>query len=288
RIIKDHLRGRMNAAKAAHYEEILEEVAKHSSETERRAEEAERETDKLKKAQYMENHVGEVFEGIISGVTAWGMFVELDNSCEGMIRAVNMTDDFYIYDENAMKLVGERFGKEYCLGQKVTIRVVGADRLTKTIDFRLLDEFEEANPELFEDEDYGSNEFVVYSDARKVAQDRANKVRRIIEMSQNSETEETHSESSGKTKGRKAKGRVVDYNGEQIDLSEYEPDPRTGEPKPKKAKGKKKEISSKKSRSESQEKKASSGRKVYKVHKYKKSATSKATRSAQGKGRKRK
>ncbi len=143
RIIKDHLRGRMNEDKMAHYEEILDEVAKHSSETERRAQEAERETDKLKKAQYMESHLGEVFEGVVSGVTAWGMFVELYNSCEGMVRAADMEDDFYIYDEKNMKLVGERTGNEYCLGQKVMVRVNGADRLTNTIDFKVIADTEE-------------------------------------------------------------------------------------------------------------------------------------------------
>lgn len=142
RIIKDHIRGRMNENRIAHYEEILDEVAKHSSETERRAEEAERETDKLKKAQYMENHVGETFEGVVSGVTAWGLFVELYNTCEGMIRAASMEDDFYVCDEENLRLVGERYGREYTLGQKVEIKVLGADRLTRTIDFRLVSEDE--------------------------------------------------------------------------------------------------------------------------------------------------
>jgi ribonuclease R len=250
RIIKDHLRGRMNADKAAHYEEILDEVAKHSSETERRAEEAERETDKLKKAQYMEQHIGETFEGIVSGVTAWGMFVELDNSCEGMIRAASMNDDFYVYDEDHMKLVGERTHKEYVLGQKVMIKVLGADRITRTIDFRIVDENDS------DDDDYGydPDDFVVYSDARKVAENRANKVRKIIERAE-------------KEPERKSEEKLTEYKGKKIDLKKIDIDPRTGEPKPKKKK---------------------SDRKVYKVHKYKKSATSKAARSAQGKSKKKK
>ena len=194
RIIKDHLRGRMTAEKAAHYEEILDEVAKHSSETERRAEEAERETAKLKKAQYMEQHVGERFEGIVSGVTAWGLFVELDNSCEGMIRAANMNDDFYVFDEQHMKLVGERTHKEYTLGQKVLIKVVGADRLTRSIDFRLvLDN---------ESDDDNEDDFVVYSEARKAAEKKAGKVRKIIEDSKE------RSDKSKKTKAGKS-GRKV-------------------------------------------------------------------------------
>ena len=140
RIIKDHLRGRMNGEKAAHYNEILPEVCKHSSETERRAEEAERETDKLKKAQYMESRVGEVYDGVISGVTAWGMFVELENTCEGLIRAADIEGDFYVFDESEYALVGESTGITYRLGQKVKVKVKGADRMSRTIDFRLVKE----------------------------------------------------------------------------------------------------------------------------------------------------
>lgn len=250
RIIKDHLRGRMTEAKAGHYSEILDEVANHSSETERRAEEAERETDKLKKAQYMENHVGEKFEGIVSGVTAWGLFVELENSCEGMIRAASMEDDFYVYDEQNMKLVGERYHKEYTLGQRVLIRVVGADRLTKAIDFKLVD------PEADEDES-GEDFFVEYSAARKVSEDRARKVRKLRDKAVSERDV-----------------RTVDVNGETMDIRDVEPDPRTGKPRLKKP-GKSASKGT-----------GAPGRKVYKVHKYKKSATSKAARSAQGKGKK--
>ncbi len=140
RIIKDHLRGRMNDSKIAHYNEILPEVAKHSSETERRAEEAERETDKLKKAQYMESRVGEVYDGVVSGVTSWGMFVELSNTCEGLIRAADIEDDFYVFDESEYALIGESTGNSYRLGQKVKVKVKGADRMARTIDFRLVKE----------------------------------------------------------------------------------------------------------------------------------------------------
>ncbi|WP_026520787.1 ribonuclease R [Butyrivibrio sp. VCB2001] len=263
RIIKDHLRGRMTEAKAHHYTEILDEVAKHSSETERRAEEAERETDKLKKAQYMENHLGERFEGVISGVTAWGLFVELENSCEGMIRAASMEDDFYVYDENNMKLVGERYHKEYNLGQKVWIKVVGADRLTKAIDFKIID------PDAEDDGD----DFVEYSEARKAAEFRASKVRKLMGIAQEAadeeadeEGDELYDEAPRKKSEPKKSRKKVNVRGEMVDLRDVEPDPRTGKPKLKKP----------------------AGRKVYKVHKYKKSATSKAARSSQGKGRKKK
>ncbi|WP_051226420.1 ribonuclease R [Butyrivibrio sp. MC2013] len=139
RIIKDFLRGRMDDKKMAHYAEILPEVANHSSETERRADEAERETDKLKKAQYMEEHIGEEYEGTISGVTGFGIFVELENTCEGLIRLSDMTDDYYEFDPDNYTLTGTDFGKVYSLGEKVRIRVRAADRVEKTIDFEMLD-----------------------------------------------------------------------------------------------------------------------------------------------------
>ncbi|MDE6829565.1 MAG: ribonuclease R, partial [Lachnospiraceae bacterium] len=100
RIIKDNLRGRMNEKKIEHYQCILPEVTKHSSEMERRADEAERETMKLKKVEYMQQYVGEEFEGVISGMTKWGMYVELPNTVEGMVHVTNMTDDHYDYYED--------------------------------------------------------------------------------------------------------------------------------------------------------------------------------------------
>ncbi len=270
RIIKDHLRGRMNEDKMLHYSEILDEVAKHSSETERRAEEAERETDKLKKAQYMENHVGEVYEGVVSGVTAWGLFVELENSCEGMVAAASMVDDFYVYDEAQMKLVGERYHKEYVLGQKVRIKVVGADRISKTIDFRLVDE--DYDPE--DEDSYGYEEDYVPK-ARKLAGDKARKIRILSEKAKedNDSTDlinEVVDELIKKAKKAKKAGA------------------KTSKKKSVRSASVKGASSSKKSGKAGKDakEKAKSTRKVYKVHKYKKSATSKAARSAQGKGRK--
>lgn len=137
RIIKDHLRGRMDESRIAHYQKILAEVAKHSSETERRAEEAERETVKQKKVEYMEHHLGETFEGVISGVTEWGFFVELANTVEGLVRAADLKDDFYQYYEDTYELVGEHTNKRYKLGQRVSVCVAHCDRLMRTIDFTL-------------------------------------------------------------------------------------------------------------------------------------------------------
>ena len=138
RIIKDNLRGRMNQDKIHHYEAILDEVAKKSSERERLAEEAERETIKLKKVEYMAQHMGEEFEGVISSVTKWGIYVELPNTIEGLIHVTNMYDDHYNYIEDRYEMVGEHTGKTYKLGQEVKVRVIGTDRLQRTIDFELV------------------------------------------------------------------------------------------------------------------------------------------------------
>ncbi len=142
RIIHEYLHGKLTKERIAHYKEILDGVAQKTSALERRATDAERETDKLKKAQYMEQHIGDTFEGVISGVTGFGFFVELPNTCEGMVRAVALEDDYYIYEEDQMRLVGERTGVVYALGQKVRVEVAAADRLTKNIDFRVADDNE--------------------------------------------------------------------------------------------------------------------------------------------------
>jgi len=137
RIIKENLRGRMNNERISHYESILPEVAAHSSQMERRADEAERETDKMKKAEYMEEHIGETYEGIISGITTWGLYVELPNTVEGMVHVTNMYDDRYFYKQETCEMVGADTGKIYKLGQRVKVTVLGTDKKTKTIDFEL-------------------------------------------------------------------------------------------------------------------------------------------------------
>ena len=147
RIIKDNLRGRMNGERMEHYRKILEEVTKHASETERRADEAERETVKLKKVEYMSDRIGNVYTGVISGVTKWGMYVELPNTIEGLIHVANMRDDHYNYDESRYEMVGERTGKVYKLGQEVRVKVADTDRLMRTIDFVIAKERDEENGE---------------------------------------------------------------------------------------------------------------------------------------------
>lgn len=144
RIIKDALRGRMSQAKIEHYQNILDEVAKQSSERERKADEAERETIKLKKVEYMSKHLWEEFDGVISGVTAWGIYVELPNTVEGLVHVTSLQGDYFEYNESAYEMIGSRTGKAYKLGQTVRVRVTGADKMTRTIDFELVLDNEEA------------------------------------------------------------------------------------------------------------------------------------------------
>lgn len=142
RIIKDNLRGRMNAKKIEHYEKILDEVASRSGKMERRAEEAERETDKLKKVEYMSEHIGETFEGVISGVTEWGFYVELPNTIEGLVHVTSLMDDYYHYDERSYELIGETGANKYKLGQKIKVTVAGTDKILRTIDFQVAEDDE--------------------------------------------------------------------------------------------------------------------------------------------------
>jgi len=146
RIIKESLKNSLPAKRTAHYEKILPEIALSSSQLERRADEAEREVEKMKKAEYMAQFVGQIMEGHISGISTWGMYVELPNTCEGMIRVTSLKDDYYFYDEEHYMMVGEHTKKCFKLGEKVRIRVVGVDKLTRTIDFELAGEDDEDEP----------------------------------------------------------------------------------------------------------------------------------------------
>ena len=146
RIIKENLHGGMKEKRIEHYQKILPEVTEQTSALERRADDAEREVEKMKKAEYMEQFVGKDFEGTISGLTTWGMYVELPNTIEGMIRVADIPGDYYYYDEDLHRMVGENTGKVYKMGEPLRIIVAGVDKLTRTIDFVLYQEDEEGNP----------------------------------------------------------------------------------------------------------------------------------------------
>lgn len=135
RIIKENLRQGITQKRREHYTRILPEVATRSSMMERRADEAEREVEKLKKAEYMKQFVGEVFEGVISGLTTWGIYVELPNTVEGMIRVTNLPGDYFYYDEENYVMIGEHTRKTYKLGERILVEVDSVDKILKTIDF---------------------------------------------------------------------------------------------------------------------------------------------------------
>ena len=143
RIIKDDLRGRLREEKIAYYAGILENAALQSSLTERRAQEAERETDKLKMAEYMAARIGQEYEGVISGVTGWGFYVELPSTVEGLVHVSTLRGDYYHFDEDNYRLIGEITKREFTLGQRVRVRVADADVETKTVDFVLTGERED-------------------------------------------------------------------------------------------------------------------------------------------------
>ncbi|MBQ9984403.1 MAG: RNB domain-containing ribonuclease [Lachnospiraceae bacterium] len=138
RIIKENLQGRLDEKRLSHYSGILGQVADSNSQNERRAQEAEREVEKLKKVQYMSKRIGKTYEGIISGVTGYGFYVELPNTVEGMVRIASIPDDFYIFQEENMSIVGKDTGQSYAMGQKVQVKVVHVDKLMRTIDFEVV------------------------------------------------------------------------------------------------------------------------------------------------------
>ncbi len=135
RIIKAYINGKINQGSL---ERKLPEIADHTSMTERRAEEAEREVEDMKKSQYMTQHIGEEYEGIISSLTNFGMFVQLENTIEGLVHFNNMLDDYYHFDEEKYYIIGERTNRLYKLGDIVKIRVLDADVARRNIDFELI------------------------------------------------------------------------------------------------------------------------------------------------------
>lgn len=140
RIIKEYLNGSLDDERMEHYSKILGEICHHSSARERMAEEAEREIDKLKKAEYMQDHIGEVYEGVISGVTNWGLYVELPNTVEGLVHISKIEGDYYTYNEDTYELVGRGTGRRFCLGARIRVVCNMVDLSDRTVDFVLADD----------------------------------------------------------------------------------------------------------------------------------------------------
>lgn len=140
RIIKEQLNGKIDEKRIAKLSNIVEIASKQSSEMERLAQEAEREVDDLKKAEYMQERIGEEFSAIISSVTSFGLFAELPNTIEGLIHITALDDDYYIYDEAHLCLIGERTKKVYRLGDEVKVRCSRVDIDNREVYFDLIEE----------------------------------------------------------------------------------------------------------------------------------------------------
>ena len=139
RIIKEYLNGKIDEKRTKKLTTLVDYASKQSSEMERTAQQAEREVDDLKKAEYMLDRLGEEFEGIVSSVTSFGMFVELPNTIEGLVHITALDDDYYIYDENHLCLIGERTKNVYRLGDSVKVKCSKVDIPNREIFFELVE-----------------------------------------------------------------------------------------------------------------------------------------------------
>lgn len=139
RLIRTYMiQGKIDPETQARWKALLPDIAEHTSKMERRAVEAEREVDELKKAEYMEDKIGEEFDGIISSVTNFGIFVELPNTIEGLVHISYLTDDYYHYDDRQYAMIGERTGKVFRIGDEITVRVIHVNLDERSIDFEIV------------------------------------------------------------------------------------------------------------------------------------------------------
>lgn len=182
RIMKEQINGQLNEKRIEHYKSILPDVTKQCSDREKAAEDAERDCIDLKKAEFMVDQVGEQFEGIISGITGFGMFVELENTVEGLVRLSSMDDDYYNYDEKSLCLIGERTRKVYRIGDKVNVQLIKVTPESRQIDFILIDE----------DDDESDNSEPVIRESGKRREDDIEKERILMNIG-----------ARGKAKGKK-------------------------------------------------------------------------------------
>ena len=139
RVISEYLANELNDKKISKFKKLAVKYTEMSSDSEQEEEEAECELYEIKKCEYMSNHIGEEFLGTVSGVTSFGLFVELDNTVEGLIRMEDLLDDYYIYDEENVRLVGKRTNQIYKLGDSIKVKVIKADKILRRIDFQKVD-----------------------------------------------------------------------------------------------------------------------------------------------------
>lgn len=138
RLIRTYIiEGKTDSATREKWGMVLPDIAEHTSKRERRAVDAERETDDLKKAEYMLDKVGEEFDGMISSVTNFGMFVELPNTIEGLVHVSEMNDDYYRFDERHLAMIGERSGKVFRIGDEIKVKVINVNKDERSIDFEV-------------------------------------------------------------------------------------------------------------------------------------------------------
>ena len=149
RIIREQLAGTLDERRIEHYNRILPEVCRISSTRERNADDAEREADKLKMAEYMQDHIGEVYTGVISGVTGWGLYVELPNTVEGLVHVSKIEGDYFTYNEDTYELVGRATGRRYCLGARVRVVCNMVDMELRTVDFVLADDVSALDDDIY-------------------------------------------------------------------------------------------------------------------------------------------
>lgn len=139
RLIRRYIvEGKLDQKTRQHWKDQIPEIAKHSSERERRAVDAERETDDLKKAEYMQDKIGQEFEGVVSSVTNFGLFVELPNTVEGLVHVSYLTDDYYHFDETQYAMIGERTGNVFRIGDELTVRVENVNLDERVVDFEIV------------------------------------------------------------------------------------------------------------------------------------------------------
>jgi ribonuclease R len=137
RIISEYLNKKLDDKKISKYARLSAKYSEYSSDNERMAEEAERDLDSIKKCEYMSYHIGEEYDGIISSVMSFGLFVELPNTIEGLVHVENMKDDYYIFDEYNVRLIGERTKKIFKIGDKIKVKVLSSDKLLRRVDFQI-------------------------------------------------------------------------------------------------------------------------------------------------------
>ena len=137
-MISKYLDNGFSAKEKSKYEKQSLNYSEISSMMERKAEEAERDLNEIKMCEYMEEHIGEEFDGVISGITNYGIYVELENTIEGLVHVENMQDDFYNYDEAKCQMVGEKKHKIYQMGDAVRIKVISSNKVLRRIDFELV------------------------------------------------------------------------------------------------------------------------------------------------------